>query len=167
MADRRRRDRVPEVPNRGEKHGWLRFDRYQAIHEQSLERHPFVVENLTAFSRVNQQGTVIYVLEGTIVCEARIVIDVTKHLGVRQWRNGEQVRGSLYRYHAHIRGGFNILRYDNQHDNAPGEDHRHEYDLRTGEEHPRLTLEREQMPTLIEALSEVQRLVRAAGLLSD
>lgn len=102
-----------------------------------------------------------------IICRSGIVIDVTKHLDVRRGRHHDEVRGILYRYHAHVRGGHNILRYDNQHDDAPDEFHRHEFDLATGQERSRLTIEREQMLTLIEMVSEVEQLARQAGLVRD
>ena len=153
------------VPLR-EKHGWLRFDRYREIHESALERHPFVLEDGTAFTRlVVDGGAVIYVLEGDITCHADIIVSVSKTLEVRQNRGLEQVRAVHYNYNAYIPGQGNVLRYDNSHLDAPDEYHRHEYDLDSGEEiGRRALLTREQFPTLIEAVTEIAGIIRAAGL---
>ena len=111
------------------------------------------------------EATISYLIEGSIGCAAEIEIDVTKLLDVRVRRRLEQVRGVSYRYNAYVRGGHNILRYDNGHIEAPEEFHRHEFDPFTGRELSRAILSREDMPTLIEVVSEVERLAREAGLL--
>lgn len=110
------------------------------------------------------EATVSYLIEGSIRCAAGLEIDVTKLLDVRVNRRLEQVRGVSYRYNAYVRGGHNILRYDNGHAEAPDEFHRHEFDSFTGRELSRTILGREDMPTLIEVVSEVERLAREAGL---
>jgi hypothetical protein len=110
------------------------------------------------------QGAISYLIEGSIRCAAGIEIDVTKLLDVRVYRRLEQVRGVSYRYNAYVRGGHNILRYDNGHAEAPDEFHRHEFDPFTGHERSRTILDREDLPTLIEVVSEVERLARGAGL---
>lgn len=77
-------------------------------------------------------------------------------------RNQSEVRGSRYRYHVHIPGRGNLLRYDNAH--GPDEFHRHEYDFATREEKPVEFLTREEFPTLVEVLDEVEAMARRLGL---
>ncbi|MCY4454877.1 MAG: hypothetical protein OXC56_01045 [Chloroflexi bacterium] len=167
MAPGRQHRGTPRGSRRREKHGWLRIDRYQAIHEGALERHAFVVADDTTFTRLRDDGIVSYLLEGLIHCAGGIEIDVTKLLAVRVSRRLEQVRGLSYRYNAHVRGGYNILRYDNGHIATPDEFHRHAFDPLTGIERSRTTFDRDRMPTLIEMVSEVEQLARDAGLLGS
>ena len=167
MDDRRRDDQV-DRRTPGEKHGWLRIDRYEAIHSGALERHRFVVEDRTRFARGpdERRGAPSITLIGALVCEAGIVIEVEKRLALRtRRRGGEEVRTYFYNYNAYLPGRGNILRYDNAHLGAPDEYHRHEYDLATGVESSRTLLTREEFPTLIEVIDEVQRIARRAGLI--
>lgn len=91
------------------------------------------------------------------------MVEVWKDLTIRRnARNQEEVRGLRYGYHAHLPGRGNLLRYDNSH--GFGEYHRHEYDFATQEEKPVETLTREQFPTLIEVLDEVQAMALRLGL---
>ena len=102
-------------------------------------------------------------LRGEVLCLAGVVIRVLKDFAVRvNARNQEEVRGLRYRYHVHIPRRANLLRYDNSH--GPDEFHRHEYDFATQEEKPVEMLTREQFPTLIEVLDEVQAMARRLGL---
>ena len=165
MAPGRQHRRSSRRTDPSEKHGWLRFDSYQEIHVGALDRHDFVLTDETTFTRLDEGGAVSYVLEGLIHCGGGIVIDVTKLLAVRTHRQREEVRGVSYRYNAHVRGGHNILRYDNGHADSPDEFHRHEFNPHTGVERSRSVLDRQGMPTLIEAVTEVERLADAAGLL--
>ena len=167
MATGRQHRRSSRRVDPSEKHGRLRFDSYQEIHEGALDRHTFVLKDETSFTRLDESGTVSFLLEGAIHCAGEVVIDVTKLLAVRASRSREEVRGVSYRYNAHVRGGHNILRYDNGHIESPDEFHRHEFDPLTGRERSRSTLEREEMPTLIEVVAEVERLAGGAGLLES
>ena len=88
---------------------------------------------------------------------------MTKALSTRvNARNQTEVRGLRYRYHVRVGGRGNLLRYDNSH--GPDEFHRHEYDFETGEEKPVELLTREEFPTLIEVLDEVQAMAQRLGL---
>ena len=155
------------APSRGEKHGWLRFDRYEAIHRSALERHAFVVEDATSFRRVldERSGAPVVSLTGTVLCAGSIIIDVEKRLDIRLHRRRAEVGGYFYAYNAHIAGRGNVLRYDNAHLETPDEYHRHEYELVTGTEMSRSVLTREQFPTLIEVVDELEGIARSAGLL--
>ncbi len=150
---------------RGEKHGWLRFDRYQEIHEGTLDRHPFVIEDRTEFERAEDSGGVSYRLEGDILCTVGIVIEVSKYYHVRRRRGYEEIRGVQYRYTARVPGSGNIVRYDNLHLDTPDEYHRHVYDLATWSHIEVQLLKREDFPTLGEVLEEVMHLASEAGLL--
>ena len=99
----------------GEKHGWLILDRYVAIHRGALERHPFVLADRT---EVDQPASApgLLSLRGQVICAAEVVIEIEKYLTVRlNNRNQIEARGRRYRYHAHIPGRGNLLRYDNSH----------------------------------------------------
>ncbi len=146
----------------GEKHGWLTLDRYVAIHRGALERHPFVLADRT---EVDQPASApgLLSLRGQVICAAEVVIEIEKYLTVRlNNRNQIEARGRRYRYHAHIPGRGNLLRYDNSH--GFDEFHRHEYVFPTEDQRPLETLTREEFPTLIEVLDEVQAMAADLGL---
>jgi hypothetical protein len=166
LAPRRPHREVPSR-RRGEKHGWLSFDRYRAIHEGALQRHPFVLEDRTSFRRIldDHQGAAAIELIGVVRCLAGITIDIRKLLETREVRRVEQVRGYLYSYNAHLPGRFNLLRYDNAHADSPDEYHRHSFDVETGLSVAGETLTREEFPTLIEVVAEVQALALDVGLI--
>ena len=77
-------------------------------------------------------------------------------------RNETEVRGKRYGYHAYVVGRGNLLRYDNSH--GFDEFHRHEYVFPTEDQRPIETLTREEFPTLIEVLDEVQSMAADLGL---
>ena len=88
---------------------------------------------------------------------------MTKDLSIRvNARNQTEVRGLRYRYHVRVGGRGNLLRYDNSH--GFDEFHRHEYVFPTAGQKPLETLTREEFPTLIEVLDEVQALAADLGL---
>lgn len=119
-----------------------------------------MIEDRTRFVRYTDagRGTVVH-LAGEIVCADSVIIEVDKYLDVRQSGRGvDEVRGYFYRYHGYVRGGANLLRYDNSH--AEDEFHRHEYDVTIGEQ-TQTILTREDLPTLIQVVSELQELVQA------
>lgn len=101
------------------------------------------------------------------MCLGGVAIEVVKDYDVRQHRGFEEVRTAIYRYTAHVPGQGNILRYDNMHAGSPDEFHRHLYDLATWTESSRTVLTREEMPTFVEILDEVQRIAAEAGLLDS
>ena len=103
-------------------------------------------------------------LRGTLRCSGGVEVLVTKSLAIRTNARGQsQVRGFSYRYHVYVPGRGNLLRYDNSH--GLDEFHRHEYDFATREEKPLDLLTREEFPTLVEVLDEVQAMARRLGLL--
>ena len=147
----------------GGKHGWLAIDAYFNIHESALERHPFVLEDRTAFTRSTKERREFLSLTGQVICRGGIVIEVEKVLSVRlNARNETQVRGLSYRYLAHVQGRGNLLRYDNAHD--LDEFDRHEYDFVSREQRPIEILSREELPTLIEMIAELEELADRLGL---
>lgn len=150
---------------RCEKHGWLRFDRYQEIHEGTLDRHPFVVEDRTEFERVEDSDGVSYRLEGDVLCAGGIVVEVSKYYDVRLRRGHEEIRGVQYRYTARVPGRGNVVRYDNLHLETPDEYHRHVYDLTDWAQTELQLLKRDDFPTLGEVIEEVMQLASGAGLL--
>ncbi len=88
---------------------------------------------------------------------------MTKDLSIRvNARNQTEVRGLRYRYHVRVGGRGNLLRYDNSH--GFDEFHRHEYVFPTAGQKPLETLTREEFPTLIEVLDEVQAMAERLGL---
>ena len=88
---------------------------------------------------------------------------MTKDLSIRvNARNQTEVRGLRYRYHVRVGGRGNLLRYDNSH--GFDEFHRHEYVFPTEDQRPLETLTREEFPTLIEVIDEVQALAADLGL---
>ena len=88
---------------------------------------------------------------------------MTKDLSIRvNARNQTEVRGLRYRYHVRVGGRGNLLRYDNSH--GFDEFHRHEYVFPTEDQRPLETLTREEFPTLIEVIDEVQAMAERLGL---
>ncbi len=88
---------------------------------------------------------------------------MTKDLSIRvNARNQTEVRGLRYRYHVRVGGRGNLLRYDNSH--GFDEFHRHEYVFPTEDQRPLEVLTREEFPTLIEVLDEVQAMAADLGL---
>ncbi|HJM75767.1 MAG TPA: hypothetical protein QGI71_07915 [Dehalococcoidia bacterium] len=73
-------------------------------------------------------------------------------------RGVDELHGYSYRYPGYIRGGANLLRYDNSY--AEDEFHRHEYDVAAGEQ-TQTILDREDLPTLIQVVSQLQELAEA------
>ena len=72
------------------------------------------------------------------------------------------MRGHRYRYHVHVPGRGDLLRYDNSHD--LDEFHRHEFEFGTRRQKPLQYLSREEFPTLVEVIDEVQALAGRLGL---
>jgi hypothetical protein len=156
MARRRRRSGVPHKAPAATrlKHDWISYEEYRHIHRSSLEHHPFVIEDLTAFIVVGDALRPDQVeLAGEIICARDVRVALRKLLETRVGRNRRlEVRTYGYRYHAY-RLDQELVRYDNSH-NWTGI-HRHEFDPRTGEELRVVAVAREEMPTLYEFLTEV------------
>lgn len=98
-----------------------------------------------------------------MLCSGEVTVEVVKDLDARvNARNETEVRGTRYGYHDYIRGEGNLLRYDNSH--GPDEFHRHQYLFPTQRERPVEMLTREEFPTLIEVIDEVQAMASRLGL---
>ncbi|MGH2461447.1 MAG: toxin-antitoxin system TumE family protein [Chloroflexota bacterium] len=152
------------MPNR---HGWNTFENYVQVHEDYLANQSSIVSHTLRFRPVAKRGRIVSVeLSGQIFCGRQVVVDVTKLLEARYTERGVlQVRGLRYSYNAHARGRFNLLRYDNGHDD-PNEYHRHRFDPFTGEQVEFQYVTRQQFPTLSELLDEVEVLSAKLGLLT-
>jgi hypothetical protein len=101
------------------------------------------------------------VLAGEIACLGRIVVDVFKVLEVLEGEGADaMVQTLFYSYNVFLRGGNNILRYDNLHPRKdhPDDHHKHTYSWKTGEQLPGspVWIGAEKWPTLGEVLREVQ-----------
>lgn len=103
-------------------------------------------------------------LRGYISCLGRIVIEVDKTLSVLSLSvlssdDDPQVQTELYAYHVWIRGGGDILRYDNAHPH-PGhadEHHVHYFDWRTNVQTKLVWVGFANWPTLGQVIEEVER----------
>jgi hypothetical protein len=73
---------------------------------------------------------------GQIGCKGQIVLTVEKTLNVLNEEVDALIQTDTYSYHAAIRNGHNILRYDNQHSwhGHVDKHHKHVFDLKTGDQ---------------------------------
>lgn len=141
---------------------WHPWEDYRSVHDSHLRYHPFIVEDALNWVEIpGDHGDLKSILlMGEIHCHNGVAIRVHKSLQVQADPNGRPlVRGSRYSYQAFLPGERGILRYDNAHGDAPEEFHRHEYDLISGEEKPRILLSRDEMPRLSEFVDEVAEMV--------
>ncbi|MGH7583309.1 MAG: hypothetical protein ACREL5_08810 [Gemmatimonadales bacterium] len=139
------------------KHGRNRLENYLQVHESymaTFREEGFVVHDGCAFTILGK----VVLLEGTITCLDGIVIEVRKEIDVLSGRGGSAwVRTRSFCYHAGLRGGETILRYDSPHGHRPYH-HKHTYDtFGDGRELAieELRSERE-VPTLGEVIRELQ-----------
>ena len=104
-------------------------------------------------------------MAGEIACKGLIVVSVEKFLARLSGEgSASEVQTEMYSYNAFVRGGHNILRYDNQHPELlyaghRDEHHRHDFDWRTGDELERspVWIGAEGWPTLREAIDTVRQ----------
>lgn len=101
------------------------------------------------------------VLAGEIACLGRIVVDVFKVLEVLEGTGADaMVQTLFYSYNVFVRGGNNIIRYDNLHPRKdhPDDHHKHTYDWTTGEQlqDSPAWIGAKKWPTLGEVLREAQ-----------
>ena len=102
-------------------------------------------------------------MTGQVSCLGGIEIEVVKEFAIRTNRRGQmEIRGEDYAYHVHVPGRGDLLRYDNSHD--LDKFHRHEFEFGTRRQKPLQYLSREEFPTLIEVIDEVQALAGRLGL---
>lgn len=107
----------------------------------------------------------IYTIKGELSCKGLIVIDVFKLLEVVDRKdNIDYVKTRYFKYNVHIRGKFEILRYDNSdhhiHHNTTF--HKHEYNWNTGVEYmaecnccPKYCLNENDFPHLGDVVDEM------------
>lgn len=121
------------------KHGPNRFKSYLEVHQTVLEKF----KNLDFVSEENleiQPSNGVFFMIGEISCLGNVVIRVEKELIILEGNDSNAlIQTSWYSYNASIRGGHNILRYDNQHEDAsfrnhPDPHHKHVFDWREGDE---------------------------------
>jgi hypothetical protein len=92
-----------------------------------LEREDVVRDGSLGFDQFG--GTLRLV--GEVCLKARIVVTVEKLLDILDDNDDPRVRTAVYSYHAHVRNGPAILRYDNQHIWPGHQDahHKHTYNF--------------------------------------
>lgn len=98
------------------------------------------------------------ILEGVIICLGGITLEVRKEIQILDGRGmAAWVRTRRFRYHAWIRGGHNILRYESAHEHREHA-HKHVYDsFGYGAEIAVIELPaEEEVPTLAEVIRELQ-----------
>ncbi len=142
----------------GDPHAANSWENYKHVHDDWMERHPFIVEDHLEWEFVGDPPKIIR-LRGWVVCQENVVVTVEKMLIVHGTRNGRLlVQGERYAYNAHFVNRYNILRYDNGHAD-PEEFHRHQFDLQTGRETSKAIIGRHGMPTLGAFLTEVTHVI--------
>lgn len=152
------------MPPRPAKHQPTRLNTYYSVHEgymEQLRSSGFVGADTLRFDWISSVGLFI---QGEIACKGLIVVDVEKFLLKVGGEGSESVvQTEMYSYNAFIRGGHNILRYDNQHPETlhqghPDEHHRHDFDVVTGDELTNIPVwvGAEAWPTLGEAIAVVR-----------
>ncbi len=143
-------DREPD------RHGWNSYANYKAIHDKRLAEHHFVNHsnpNTLNFDLFDLDGSGVLEIKGDIYCRYNVVLSVDKKLAVREVGNNLlQVRGYDYCYHAYLKAGRQLLRYDNTHD--LDDYHKHVFDG-TGKQIECKSLTRGQFPVLSEVLDEL------------
>ena len=152
--------------DRPDPHGWNTLENFRDIHEKRLAEHPFVDHSTPDTLRLDEyelSGDTYFVLWGEVYCHHNVIVEVTKYYESRVLTGRVQIRGFSYRYNAHVRGGHNVLRYDNGHDDAPDEFHRHAFDLVTGDETEKRVIARYELPVFADILTEVQELVEGGA----
>ena len=140
------------------KHSPARFSTYFVAHENNMaqvRRSGFVGED-TLVVEAYPTSPPVWSLLGEISCKGEIILSVTKILERVSDDPDPLIQTIRYSYHAFVRGGGNILRYDNNHSRQDHIDdhHKHVIDTKTGEE----TVEwigAERWPTLGEVLREL------------
>ena len=107
--------------DRPDKHAPARFRSYLRAHDNNMEdlrRGGFVGDDTLSFD-ARAGGEL--VLAGEIACLGHIVVDVFKVLEVLEGAGADaMVQTLFYSYNVFVRGGNNIIRYDNLH---PRKDH--------------------------------------------
>jgi hypothetical protein len=140
-----------------DRHGWNTLENYKQIHYDRLTNHSFVDQSkpIPDFEPFYDGEILFIALEGEIYCKHNVVLSLTKLFETRIIGDGRlQVRCFSYRYNASILGKHNILRYDNNHDFD--DYHKHEFDMQTGHQIKRTSLQRNDFPVMSEVLDEIE-----------
>lgn len=143
---------------RADRHGWNTYENYKQIHDTRLANHQFVdhtkPDNLTFELFLGEDGLLYAGLSGKIYCKNNVVLYVDKVMETREVGKGKiQVRGQAYCYNAKITGQCNILRYDNDH--TIEDYHKHVFDIKTDKQVARISLSRDDFPSLSSILDEL------------
>jgi hypothetical protein len=138
------------------KHGPNRLESYLQVHESymaTFREEGFVVHDGCDFTFLGE----VILLEGTISCLDGITIEVRKEIGVLSGRGGAaRVQTRSFCYHAGLRGGEGILRYDSPHGHRPYH-HKHIYGtFGDGREIAIEELRDDEIPTLGDVIRELQ-----------
>lgn len=143
------------------KHGPNRFRKYMEIHTTVL--HKFKDSGFVGSENLEiMPSNGFFFMFGEIGCLGGILISVEKQLLiVGSAQSDALVQTSWYSYNASIRGGHNIWRYDNQHEDAsfrghPDPHHKHIFDWQTGDEIKVDWIGAEGWPNLGEVIQELQ-----------
>ena len=132
-----------------------RLASYVEIHEtvmEHLRRGGFVVSDDLRFEFLNDW----VVLEGTIICQGGIYIDVFKRLAILDGAGANAIVQTVeYSYNAVISGKGNIFRYNSPHPTHNEFHHVHRFDVLNGDK--RGTVERAIWPLLSEVIEEAMR----------
>jgi hypothetical protein len=103
---------------------------------------------------LGEDGLLYTSLSGEIYCKNNVVLYVDKVMETREAGKGRiQVKGFAYCYNAKITGRCNILRYDNDH--TIEDYHKHVFDIKTGKQVARVSLGRDDFPSLSDVLDEL------------
>jgi hypothetical protein len=105
---------------------------------EKLRGSAFVAADILVFEEV--PGATGIFLSGEVACKGCIVVSVEKFLDVLEGDGpAALVQTEMYTYNVFVRGGHNILRYDNQHpehlyQGHQDPHHKHVFDWRSGDE---------------------------------
>lgn len=145
-------------------HDWFPYETYRNVHVSYMDRlreEQLVIHDHVDFIEVRTHDLAAVQIEGRLECAFDVVIAVDKWLEVRRGTRGRiEVRGSSYSYHAWVRNGNYLLRYDSAH--GLEDLHRHEYDPRSGAETSVTNISLSELPTLdsiVRAAVEQARLI--------
>ncbi len=140
------------------KHSPARFSTYFAAHENHLAQlcQAGFVDSDTLVVEAYATLPTVWSIIGEISCRGEIILSVNKLLECVSDDPDPLIQTVRYSYHASVRGGGNILRYDNHHSRPEHLDdhHKHVFDVTTGAE----TIEwigADRWPTLGEVLREL------------
>ena len=161
-----------KLPDSGEsgwhdKHWWNSLENYLELHWKHLTEHTFVEDPIKSYIDVISiplEEEEILCLEGEIFCKHGVVLEVEKYAEVTKRRGRQRVRTFLYRYNAVISGKWNVLRYDNLHEDSD-EYHRHVFDLESGEQiGDTQILSRHEFPVMHEILNELEEMFKVRNI---